>query len=100
MSWTGDIVVEGSHENGYTIPAWVDGHTQARVVYRGWDAGPELRQGESEVYEKVIASERELLVTLGSVESYQNLELVSAELESDVLTKPTLADRPELLWDK
>jgi hypothetical protein len=76
MSWTGNIEVRGSHEHGYTIPAWKDGKTQARVVWKGENTVLEVEQ-----YERVITDPRELLSTLGSIEQYVNLELVSASLE-------------------
>ena len=78
--WTGDIEVTGSHEHGYTIPAWVEGVTQARVVWQGWD-GDDRTQAAA-VHEKVYADPRELLQALGAIYAYVNLELVSVKLES------------------
>jgi hypothetical protein len=82
---TGSITVTGSHEHGYTIPAWVDGQTQARIFWKGWDDGD--RTGEPETFEKVVTNPRDLLTSLGAIDAYVNLELVSADLiETQPLT--------------
>jgi hypothetical protein len=67
----------GSHKHGFTIPGWVNGQTQARVVWTG-----ENIVFDPDRFEKVYSDPQELLQALGAIESYVNLELVSAKLEA------------------
>lgn len=55
----------------YPIPGWVDGQSRARITWTS----------EGEIFTRELASEREALTLMGSIEHYVNLELVSAELE-------------------
>ena len=55
----------------YPIPGWVDGRSRAVISWKGTDSPPET-------YTRTVASERETLALLGSIEHYVNVELVSA----------------------
>jgi hypothetical protein len=56
----------------YPIPGWVDGRSRAVITWKGTD-GPET-------FTRTVASERETLGLLGSIEHDMDVELVSAEL--------------------
>jgi len=83
---SGDIELIGSHQKGYTCPAWADGKTQARITWEGTDGsaliGARVHPGSTwERYTRLYTGLRETLHALGSIEIYQNLRLVSASLE-------------------
>lgn len=55
------------------IPGWIDGRSRAVITWKGTD-------GPAETFSRTVASERETLALLGSIEHYVNVSLVSAEL--------------------
>jgi hypothetical protein len=58
----------------YPMDNWIDGATEAVIIYRGTDGEP----ADNGPFTKVVRTQREAAQILGSVERYVNLELISA----------------------
>lgn len=77
--WVMDQITMDSarQPGGWFIRDWTDGQTQARISWRGSEAG-----SDSGPYERVTVTASGTLSLLGDITRYTNLELVSAALES------------------
>jgi hypothetical protein len=81
----GNIEVVRHPERGAgcaSIPAWVDGETQARIVYEGTDDQFPGRNSDcGQPITRVLGTARATMGLLGDIDRYENLRLVSADLE-------------------
>jgi hypothetical protein len=64
--------------HGSVIDGWIDDKTHAVISWRGFDP-----DGSSEVYRRVVKSQRVTMQMLSAIESYVNLKLISARIETE-----------------
>ena len=66
---------------GKGIAGWTDGQTSALITWRGWD-GPARPEdpGVIETWTRTTTDERDVLMTLSSIDHQDNTELVGAWL--------------------